>query len=78
MPEPSVAHASYLSELTVTPTPDFRFNVFHGQPPALTIKQESNMNKANVVELPEIESHEMSQNDWFLVAHDGSIALAVD
>ena len=23
------------------------------------------MNKANVVELPEIESHEMSQNDWF-------------
>ena len=36
------------------------------------------MNKANVIELPEIESHEMSLNDWFLVAHDGSIALAVD
>ena len=36
------------------------------------------MNKANVIELPEIESHEMSQNDWFLVAHDGNIALAVD
>ena len=36
------------------------------------------MNKTNLVELPEIESHEMSQSEWFLVAHDGSIALAVD
>ena len=36
------------------------------------------MNQANVVKLSEIESHEMSQNEWFLVAHDGSIALAVD
>ena len=36
------------------------------------------MNKANVVELPEIESHEMSTSEWNLAAHDGSIALAVD
>ncbi len=36
------------------------------------------MNKVGVIELPEIESHEMSLIEWNLVAHDGSIALAVD
>lgn len=26
-------------------------------------------------ELPEIESHEMSQNDWFCVASDGCLVI---